>query len=173
MPKDSWARSKVCHSWSRQVDNKGCMYVYIYKYILYIVYRILYMYRSVPTSVYAAESNGDSRPKLDLSAVAFRSPGQVIKDLCDFCDQWSLPCVVLHFFSLRCLPCPNWTFLRLIAFWTRWSKSSVITPYDWDQLLLPCVLFPLFWFHWLSSHIWLHYYTNTVRELALRLSVIG
>ena len=45
------------------------------------------MYRSVPTSVYAAESNGDTSPKLDLSAVAFRSPGQVIKDLCDFCDQ--------------------------------------------------------------------------------------
>ena len=40
------------------------------------------MYRSVPTSVYAAESNGDTSPKLDLSAVAFRSPGQVIKDLC-------------------------------------------------------------------------------------------
>ena len=55
--------------------------------ILFIVYCTLYMYRSVPTSVYAAESNGDTSPKLDLSAVAFQSPGQVIKDLCHFCDQ--------------------------------------------------------------------------------------
>ena len=136
------------HSWSRQVDNKGCMYtVYC---TLYIVYRILYMYRSVPTSVYAAESNGDSRPKLDLSAVAFRSPGQVIKDLCDFSDQWLLPCVVLHSVDYVAYPAQTGPFCG----WSHFGQGdqSPLWLLHMTEISYCCLVFSFHYFDFIGCH---------------------
>ena len=106
MPKDSWARSKVCHSWSRQVDNKGCMYtVYC---TLYIVYRILYMYTVHCTGQFPRVSMRQRvMETVDLNWTFLRSHSKVL-------DRWSKTCVI-SVINDRCLVLSCILFITLLT----------------------------------------------------------